>query len=250
LCAIAITDHDTTAGVEPARAAGLDCGVEVVPGVEISAEHSIGKMHILAYFIDPEETALCETLRRMNTRREQRNERIVERLNELGMPVSMDEVRSCAVGEVVGRPHIAQLLVKKGFVVSVRDAFNRFLRTGAAASVEKEKLPPDEVIRIIHGAGGVAVLAHPYQLLLGDGEKLAQFVSEMASDGLDGIECFYPEHSPEQTVRYSDLATRYGLVATGGSDFHGIEPDRSLGLEPPVSSACIAELKARRPLDS
>lgn len=247
LCAIAVTDHDTTDGVLRAVQAGKEQGIEVIPAVEISSQHSPGSMHILGYFVDIGEPHLQNTLARMVSNRDARNRIMAERLNELGIDVTLDDVRECAGGDIVGRPHFAQVLVSKGVVATIQEAFDRYLNAGAAASVAKEKLPPEEVIQMIHRAGGLAVLAHPYQLRLGDGEALEQCVKRLCASGLDGIECFYPEHTEEQTVRYSGLAERFGLVKTGGSDFHGASKHQTrLGLEPPLAAACIVELAKTR----
>jgi len=247
LCAIAVTDHDTTNGVIRAMEAGERAGVLVIPAVEISTQHKPGSMHILGYFIDVGEHRLQNTLAEMVRNRDRRNRGIVERLNNLGVQMTLEEVAEYAGGDVLGRPHFARALVEKGVVSTIQEAFDHYLDAGAAAAVPKEKLPPELVIDMIHGAGGLAVLAHPYQLRLGDGEELEKRVRLLCGQGLDGIECFYPEHSEPQTAIYLSLAARYGLVATGGTDFHGSSKNQSrLGLQPPLRASCVLELATRR----
>ena len=247
LCAIAVTDHDTTDGVIRAIEAGRRAGVMVIPAVEISSQHKPGSMHILGYFIDTNEPRLQNTLAEMVRNRDRRNLGIVERLNNLGVQITLDEVCGYAGGDVLGRPHFARALVEKGVVSTIQEAFDQYLDAGAAAGVPKEKLPPELVIDMIHGAGGLAVLAHPYQLRLGDGEELESRVRWLCDQGLDGIECYYPEHSEAQTAIYRSLAARYGLVSTGGTDFHGSSKNQSrLGLQPPLQASCVLELATRR----
>ena len=220
LAAVAITDHDTTRGVREALEEGRRIGLEVVEGVELSVDFSGGTMHLLGYFIDPENEELNERLRVVQRARAERNERMVKRLNELGMEISLEEVRALASDGQVCRPHFAQLLVKKGYVRDVDEAFERFLRKGGPAYVEKFRFPPSEAIEFIRRAGGIAVLAHPFTLNL-DEESLERLVRELKDAGLEGIEVFYPDHTPEQTALYRDLARRYDLVITGGTDYHG-----------------------------
>ncbi len=220
LAAVAITDHDTTAGVKEAVEEGKRIGVEVVEGVELSVDFSGGTMHLLGYFIDPEDKELNERLRIVQRARAERNEKMVKRLNELGMEISLEEVRALASDGQVCRPHFAQLLVKKGYVRDIDEAFERFLCKGGPAYVEKFKFPPSEAIDFIHRAGGLAVLAHPFTLNLDEG-PLERLVRELKEAGLEGIEVFYPDHTSEQTAFYQELAKRYDLVITGGTDYHG-----------------------------
>jgi len=233
LAAIAVTDHDTVDGVPAAQNAGPQFGVEVVAGVEISAAvgEIPGVMHILGYFIDVHDEALTRSLGWMRARRKARNPEIIRRLNGLGIGLTLAEVETYAGGGQVGRPHIARALVDRGVVASIQEAFDRYLRKGGPASVEKEKLAPDAAIRAIRGAGGVAVLAHPYQLQLGDGDALEACLRSLVEKGLGGIECHYICHTPARTRRYLELARKYGLAVSGGSDFHGdTTPDIPLGL--------------------
>ena len=224
--AIAITDHDTVDGLAEGRATAERLGVEFVSGIEISAEHEPGTMHILGYYIDSESSPLQSTLVELKCARKERNPERAKRLQSLGFDIDYDEVVKVAGGEVVGRPHFARLMVEKGYAQSIQDAFARFLAKGAAAFVDKRRLTPADSINLIHSAGGVAVLAHPYQLkpLSLDGQD--RLIGELAAMGLDGVEAIYSRHSPEQRDDYSKIAARHGLLVTGGSDFHGsFKPD-------------------------
>lgn len=223
---IAITDHDTVSALAEARTAAARFGIELVPGIEISAEYSPGTMHILGYFIDDESAALNEKLAELKSAREKRNPEIARKLQSLGCEIGYDEVVQLAGNKVVGRPHFARLLVERGYVRSIQEAFDTLLKKGAPAYVEKARLSPADSIGLIHGAGGVAVLAHPYQLKLPSYEAMNDLTAELASLGLDGMEAIYSRHSSEQRLMYSEIATRHGLLVTGGSDYHGsYKPD-------------------------
>ena len=226
--AVAITDHDTVAGLKEGRAASNQLGIEFINGLELSAEYSPGTMHILGYYIDDQHKGLAGKLEELRAARDARNPEIASRLHALGVDVQYAEVADLAGNEVVGRPHFARVLVDRGHAASIQDAFNRFLAKGAAAYVEKKRLSPAESIALIHSAGGVAVLAHPYQLKL-PSDALELLIGELVEMGLDGIEAIYSRHSPGDCDRYSKLARRYGLLLTGGSDYHGTyKPDITL----------------------
>jgi predicted metal-dependent phosphoesterase TrpH len=223
--ALAITDHDTVDGLGEARRAAERCGIELISGIEISADHSPGTMHILGYFIDDSSPALRSELERLRQSRERRNPEIAERLRELGFDISYEEVVEVAGNHVVGRPHFARLLVEKGYATSIKEAFERFLKKGAAAYVEKERPLPAQAIELIRGAGGVAVLAHPHQLGLSF-QEAERLMAELARAGLDGVEAIYSRHSPRERTAYAEMALRLGLAVTGGSDYHGsYKPD-------------------------
>jgi predicted metal-dependent phosphoesterase TrpH len=227
--AVAITDHDTVSAIGEARAAADRFGIEFVAGIEISAEYSPGTMHILGYCIDEQSSALAQKLGELQQARERRNPQIASRLRSLGFDISYDEVVEVAGNQVVGRPHFARLMIDKRYVASMQEAFDRFLKKGADAYVEKARLSPRESIALIHEAGGVAVLAHPYQLKLSSYEEVERLVGELADLGLDGIEAVYSRHSAEERTSYSEIAVRNGLLVTGGSDYHGsYKPDISI----------------------
>lgn len=223
--ALAVTDHDTVAGLREGREAAEEVGIEFINGVEISAEYSPGTMHILGYFIDIKSELLTSKLDELKEARDRRNPEIASRLQALGLEVFYEEVQALAGSEVVGRPHFARVMLEKGYVDSIQDAFNRFLAKGAPAYVEKRRLSPSEAISLIHDAGGVAVLAHPYQLKL-PFEDTDRMFGELAALGLDGVEAIYSRHSKAERDMYADMAASYGLLVTGGSDYHGTyKPD-------------------------
>ncbi len=217
---IALTDHDTLSGLGEASSEASRIGVEFIPGIEISAVFSPGTMHMLGYFIDPADAALTETLSWLRGGRDDRNLLILARLAELGCPLDLEEVAVLAGGESVGRPHIARAMVTHGYVSTFKEAFDRYLGKGAAAYVDREKMTPEKAIEEIRRAGGLPVLAHPQTLGLGE-EDLAKVLGRLASLGLDGVEAYYYSHSDAETANYTSLAERFGLLVTGGSDFHG-----------------------------
>lgn len=224
--AVAITDHDTVAAFPEARAAAERLGVEWVSGIEISAEYFPGTMHVLGYYVDGSSVELASKLDELKEAREERNPQIAIRLQALGLDVGYDEVVRVAGNEVVGRPHFARVLVEKGHAANIRDAFDKYLKKGAAAYVEKARLSPADSIALIHKAGGVAVLAHPYQLNLSSVEESDGLIAGLVESGLDGIEALYSRHSPAQRASYVEIAERHGLLVTGGSDYHGsYKPD-------------------------
>jgi predicted metal-dependent phosphoesterase TrpH len=230
LRALAITDHDTTAALDEAEEAGKDFGVEVLTGAEISARFPERAMHLLAYGFDRRDPRVRALLAETLAGRERRNPRIVERLCELGVPVTLEEVRAEAGGEAVGRPHIARALVRRGHAPDVRTAFQRWLKDGGPAYVPAESVAPADVIAAVGEAGGVVVLAHPKQLRLDAPAGYETLLSELAAAGLAGVEVMHPSHDAESRALFAALAARLGLVASGGSDFHGeAKPDVRLG---------------------
>ncbi|MEW6347577.1 MAG: PHP domain-containing protein [Thermodesulfobacteriota bacterium] len=231
LCAVAITDHDTIDGIKLAQEAASAAGIEVVPGVELSVRWNPGSLHILGYLIDTENSRLLDALGRLKSGREERTGKMLAKLADIGIRVTRDEVAAVAQGGVHGRPHLAQVLVNKGIVRAPQEAFDRYLRRGGPAYAEKVKLEPAHAVETILGAGGIAVIAHPYSLETDDPDRLEQIVGTLAGYGVQGIEVFYPKHSRRQTATFLSLAERFGLVATGGTDFHGaLTPAVELGV--------------------
>lgn len=221
LLAIAVTDHDTTAGIAEALAAGMRYGVEVIPGIELSAEvPSPAQCHILGLGIDPDDALLRAQLRQVREARAQRNALIAQKIQAYGWDVTLAEVEAIAGGQVVARPHFAQVLLRKGYVASLQEAFDRYLGRGGLFYVDRVRLQPAEAIALIHAAGGVAILAHPNHLKL-DPEATEARVRQLRDCGLDGIEARYSQHTRADTLRYLDLAARLGMITSGGSDFHG-----------------------------
>jgi predicted metal-dependent phosphoesterase TrpH len=230
LAAIALTDHDTVDGLPEAMAAGAEFGLEVIPGVEISARHLLGSMHILGYFLDYTSPRLAERLAVLKQARKERNPRIVAKLNALGIPLTLAQVEAVAGGGQVGRPHIARALLVGGYVRDLQEAFDIYLGNQGKAYVSKFRFPPEEALAMIREAGGIPVLAHPFTLNLHTLPDLRRLLQELQPLGLAGVECYYPEHSPEQEALYLRAARDAGLLVTGGSDFHGDnKPEVSLG---------------------
>lgn len=223
LAAIALTDHDTVAGLADAEAEGRSLGVRVVAGVELSAVEGEVETHLLGLHL-ADVHRLDTRLGELRTMRLSRAERIVTRLNELGVKVTIEDVLAQSGGGAVGRPHIARALVNDGWATDLRDAFDRYLGNGRAAYVPKDRLPIEEAIAMIHDAGGVAVLAHP-----GASGTRAR-IEALVAHGLDGVEVRHPSHSHEDVVRLQALVDHFRLVPSGGSDWHGMpEGGRALG---------------------
>jgi hypothetical protein len=213
---LAITDHDSTEGLAEATAeAARWAPLQIVPGIEINCDVESAEIHVLGYLMDHEAPWFRDFCRAQREERRARIHRILDRLATLGMPLEADEVWALVREGAAGRPHVAQAMVARGYVRSVRQAFERFLARGRPAYVPRKALEPVEAVRIIRRAGGVPVLAHPG--LSGRDD----IIPELVAAGLMGIECYYTEHSAAQTATYVDLCRRYGLVTTGGSDFHG-----------------------------
>ncbi len=248
LRALALTDHDCVDGLQEAIDVGKKMGLEVIPGVELSAKFPNGTMHILGLFVNPSDPIFLQRLAVLQEARSQRNPKIVKKLQDLGIKITYDEVVTASGGGQVGRPHFARVLMEKGYVKTIGEAFEKYLKNGGTAYVEKERFSPAECITLIHKAGGVAILAHPFTLYLSV-EELDRLLEQLTPTGLDGLEVYYSVHTPEQTAQYEQLARKWGLVATGGSDFHGeYKPKIDLGvgtgsLQVPYS--VLEELKRR-----
>lgn len=229
LTALAITDHDCVDGLEEGLARGQELGLTVIPGVEISVEWQGREMHILGYYVDYQQPEFMEALAQLREFRDQRNPRMVAKLQELGIDITLAEVEARAQGQVVGRPHFAAVLLEKGVVSSVAEAFDRYLARGGLAYVPKERLTPRQGIELIRQAGGLPVLAHPRYLKLEEG-ALTELVRELKTFGLAGIEAYYSENSEEDTALALAVARAEGLLSTGGTDFHGSnKPEIQLG---------------------
>lgn len=246
--AIAITDHDTTEGNDEALLEGDKLGVEVIPGVEISVEHEKGHMHILGLLLDDAEE-LRRELRALQDGRESRNPKIIEKLKDFDIHIEYNEVKSIAGNESVGRPHIAQVMIKHGYVDSIDEAFERYLKKGAPCYVDRFRLKKDVAIKSIKRAGGIPVLAHPVTLK-GDREELELILEELIKYGLEGIEVYYSTHTDENVREYRELAEVYNLLMTGGTDFHGDnKPDIKLGVGKgnlSIPYEFVEELKKRK----
>jgi hypothetical protein len=215
---LAITDHDSTDGLAAAREeAARHPPLVIVPGLEINCDVPGAEVHVLGYFVDDGAAWFQDFLREQRAERVARVHRIADRLAELGMPIDPAEVFALVHEGSAGRPHIAQVMVRRGYVGTVREAFDRFLGAGKPAYVGHRKVVPREACEIIRRAGGLAVVAHP-----GFHEDPDRMIRDLAATGLlDGVECYYAEHSPERTVQLLRLCRELGLATTGGSDFHG-----------------------------
>jgi len=215
---VSLTDHDSMAGIPQARETAQALGLMLIPGVELSCGAQ-KEIHVLGYGFDPENEALGAFCRERVRQREARTAAMVEKLCELGKPVEMARVRELACG-VMGRPHVARALLEMGHVSSVADAFDRFLKPGKPAYVPKEDVKVSEAVRLICEAGGIAVLAHPMELKMGDA-MLESLISEWKSQGLAGVEVYHPSAQNNHASFLKHLAQRGNMLITGGSDFHG-----------------------------
>jgi ribonuclease III len=235
LGAIAITDHDTIDGAREALAQGVPPSLQFVPGVEISAtpffeDSPDSSYHILGYFIDLNDPALNQLLTKLQTARSGRNPEIIKQLQAIGFDISLDDVKHAADGGQVGRPHIAQVMLKKGYVDTIDHAFNAYLSKGQSAYVDKFRIDCHGAIDIIKGAGGIPVLAHPGLLSMENDDDFDSLVASLKDAGLLGLEVLYPEHTAEQIARFTEMAGTHDLLITGGTDFHGeLKPEISMG---------------------
>jgi predicted metal-dependent phosphoesterase TrpH len=239
---IAITDHDTTAGVPEAQATGTACNVEVLAGIELTCRVDAVEVHLLGYFFGDRwrAPALQNVLERARQIRIDRMTRMVAQLNALGVPLRVEAVAALAVAGTTGRMHVARALVQTGAVRSAEEAFDRFLRPGKPGYVERERITAEDGITLIHQAGGVAVLAHPGL------NHVDHRLAELAAQGLDGLEVWHTRHTAAQTQRYRLLTERLGLVATAGSDCHGGIDGQVLMGTVSLPDDYLAMLKGRR----
>jgi len=229
LKALALTDHDTVAGIPELLAVSETSSVEVVPGIELSADWEQGTMHILGYFIDHTNPALLEKIRKLHEGRDKRNVEILKKLNRLGYRLLWEDIEKQAGKGVVGRPHIAAALVERGHMKSKKAVFDLLLAKGRPGYVDRERYSAKKCIDLIRQAGGISVLAHPATIHLPD-ERLRILVGELKEHGLGGIEAYYAESRPENIRKFVEWAEELDLVRTGGTDFHGANsPDLKLG---------------------
>ncbi|MDY7034335.1 MAG: PHP domain-containing protein [Thermodesulfobacteriota bacterium] len=219
--AIAITDHDTVDGIREALERGREIGLDVLPGLEISAECPYGTMHLLGYCVDTESSFLKEKLKFLQKVRLERNLTILKKLSDRGIDLDYDKVVDLADGGQIGRLHFSRIMMMEGYTATSREAFHTYLKKGAPTYVDKFRFQPEEVIGLILDCKGIPVLAHP--CTLGDLTQgvLKNVVERLVALGLQGIEIYYPDHRDDQIALYKKLADTYGLLITGGSDFHG-----------------------------
>lgn len=232
---LALTDHDTMAGVPEALAAASRAGVQLIPGVELNTDAPKGELHVLGYLLSGEEGPFAELLQARQNNRRRRAHEMVEKLRALGVPVDMEAVERFAGGGVIGRPHVGRALVEAGHVAHLGEAFDKYIdRHGPAYVKRDETFTAVDAIKVILAAGGVPVLAHPGRL------ADEAYIGPLIEAGLQGIECYYPDHTPEQTARYIALAKAHDLIVTGGSDFHGD------GMHAPLGSVAVPEEAAEQ----
>jgi predicted metal-dependent phosphoesterase TrpH len=244
---IALTDHDTVDGIAPAKAAAKSFPqLKVIPGVEISTDIPEGEVHVLGYFIDYTDAELEASLDRFRNSRVKRAQGMVAKLENLGIHIDWQRVQQIAGGTTIGRPHIAQAMMEKGYIDSFKQAFTDYLGRDRPAYVEREKMTPAEAVALIVKAKGLAVLAHP--LTVNQPEAIT---IELKAAGLAGIEAYYDGYTAEEVNRLVELADKYNLIATGGSDYHGLDTNETAigGTDLPLESVerLIALAKQRKP---
>jgi predicted metal-dependent phosphoesterase TrpH len=240
---LGITDHDTVAGLPAAQSAAAHRSVKIVPGIKLSTAVETGEVHILGYFIDPADPVLQAHLASLAAARRERAQRMVDRLRHLGIPVTMEDLEAIAQGGTITRAHAARLLVARGFAGSIDEAFERFLGRNRPAYVPRTYPSPRRAVEIVLAAGGAPVLAHP--LSAGDPETILE---ELVPVGLVGLEAWYAEYAPEIQRELVALAARWGLIPTGGSDYHGpgFRAERELGsVDVPRQSVDMLAARAR-----
>jgi len=236
LVAISITDHDSVDGLEEAISAAEGSGVEVVPGVEMSTDVGEDEMHILGYYFDWKDADFLSQLKEFQAARARRNQKLVKKLEALGMKINYDELEGLAPQGVISRLHIARLMVRKGYVPSIGAAFEEWLNSGRPAYVEKMKVSPFQIVQLILKVGGIPVLAHPYL------SKRDDLIPALVKVGLKGIEVYHSAHSARVSEHYLKIAQKYHLLITGGSDCHGEAKDEVLMGKVKVPASLLAEL--------
>ncbi len=236
LSALGLTDHDSVAGIDEAWSACQGLQLTFVPGVELSTNRPGADCHILGYFVDHRHPRLVEALLAFQEERRTRGERMVQRLQELGIPISWERVQELAQGGIVARPHVAEALLEAGYVSSRQEAFERYIGHGRPAYVTRCKLTPEEAVRLIRLAHGVPVLAHPtyadpdHDFAAALSQQVPYpFLESLCEAGLVGLEAYYSDYTPELSARLQELAEHYGLIVTGGTDFHGNPEGPALG---------------------
>jgi hypothetical protein len=243
LAVISITDHDSVDGIASAlKTAEQYASVKVIPGVEVSTDVPHGEVHVLGYFVDHTNPELIIKLAAFRNSRKVRAQRMIEKLATMGVHIDWPRVQDIAGTGSVGRPHIAQAMLEKGYIPSLKEAFNKYIGREAPAYVEREKMTPEEVVELITQVGGLAVLAHPAQI-----DDLERLIPRLQRVGLVGVEAYYNSYPPKTIQYLASVAHKHALVATGGSDFHGMDS----ATETPIGGVsippeCINRLMAIR----
>jgi predicted metal-dependent phosphoesterase TrpH len=243
----ALTDHDSMGGVDAARAAGEQAGIDVITGCEISARWGDVSVHMLAYDVDPSHPRLAEELRWIREDRVVRAEKMVALLQGLGVPITFDQVRAIAKGESIGRPHVAQALVDLGVVPTTPDAFTEeWIGEGGRANVHKKALTPQDTVRLVKDAGGVSGIAHPIWIERDHGARADDLIEELTALGLGVLEVNHPDHDELMRARFAAIADRFGLIKTSSSDYHGNQHGGMLG-ENASAEEIIQAIREKRP---
>ena len=234
LKAIALTDHDTVAGIKRATARGNEKGVEVIPATEISVTYSGGTFHLLAYYIDPDNQEFVEKMRKVIKGRTERNLKIVAALSEHEMEITEKELLEEAGEATVGRPHMARIMIRKGYVADFQEAFDKWIGEGKPCYFGNDSFGPKDAIELVLKAGGVPVIAHPFWLNRKSIEDLDEYIAELKGYGLKGMEIVYSDHPSDLQTEYIKIANKHDLIVTGGSDYHGgtTKPEVTLGHGP------------------
>jgi 3',5'-nucleoside bisphosphate phosphatase len=230
LSSLALTDHDTQEGLQEAASAAEGSGLELIPGLELSLGFDRGGMHLIVLWLLPGSSPLGDRLAALRAGRDERNLRIVETLSKSGLPITIEEVEEEAGGGSVGRPHIAAVMMSRGYVPDIRTAFDLWLGSGKPAYVGRDRLGPEEAIALARESGGVPILAHPHTLGITTAGDMADLLARLRRAGLVGLEAVYPAYRRHEREGYADLARRFGLIPSGGSDYHGTyKPGLMLG---------------------
>jgi predicted metal-dependent phosphoesterase TrpH len=240
LACIALTDHDTIEGCARAKIACDAAAIEFIPGAELTAEHDDVEVHILGYFLDTQNKKLLVEIAKFQSVRQNRIHEMVAHINALGVPLKVEEVFTLANCKSPGRPHVARTMVKAGFVANLDEAFERFLKKGRPAWVPKKKISALEAMELIHQAGGLAVMAHPGL------NRSDEIIPALVEAGMDGIECFHTKHSTAMSERYLEIADKYHLLVTGGSDCHGFSKNKPLIGTVKLPYECVEKMKAAK----
>ncbi|MGL4642439.1 PHP domain-containing protein [Cetobacterium sp.] len=239
LAGIAITDHDTMEGISEARIIAKNLDLDFISGIEFSCSYDGYEIHILGYLLDEKSEKLSSKLIELKKARSNRNEKIVKRLNSLGLKITLEEIEAEATGSIISRAHICNAMMKKGFVYTKGEAFKQYLGRKGAAYIEKESSNPFEIIKLIKECNGVSALAHP-SLVCDSVEKVEKILDLLIEAGLDGLEVEYSSYTPKQTKYYKELAKSKNLLMVGGSDFHG---GNRVGVDIAHSSISAEEIK-------
>lgn len=250
LGSIALTDHDTQEGIAEATAAAAEVGIELIPGTEISCEWLPGGMHMVILWLEPVTGPLQDQLLLLQNGRRNRNARMIDRLQELGLDITLEEIEIEAGEGSVGRPHFAAVMVRKGYVPDILTAFEEYLAAGRPGYLGRERLTPEEAIGLALGSGALPVLAHPHTLGLEDNAELESLLERLAASGLVGLECQYGAYDQEERDHFQSMARRQGLIPSGGSDYHGTYKEGILlgsgRGDLNVQTALLDELRAAR----